>query len=77
MKRKNNKRKNENKNKICKYAHCEVDMWGSELCCEKNGNSYCKFDRRQLDIDYSECNESILVSPKEWEKHAIEMGWYR
>ena len=63
--------------KICKYAHCEVDMWGSELCCEKHGNGYCKFDRRERVTDYSKCDESVLVSPEEWEKHAAEMGWYR
>lgn len=59
--------------KICKYAHCEVDMWGSELCCEKHGNSYCKFDRREPETDYSKCAEAVLVSSKAWEKHGKSM----
>ncbi len=62
-------------NKICKYAHCEADVWGSELCCEKHGRYYCIFDKREPVIDYSKCEEAVLVSLKEWEKHAAKMGW--
>ena len=65
--------KNNNKELVCKHAHCEVDMWGSELCCE-NGQ-YCIFDRREPKIDYSKCPKAVLVTYDEWEKNAKEKGW--
>lgn len=60
---------------LCKYAHCECDMWGSELCCEKDGNRYCKFDRRDTDIDYSKCDAAVLVTRSDWMKYAREREW--
>lgn len=60
---------------VRKHSHCEVDMWGSELCC-KNGH-YCMFDRREPVTDYSKCPKAELVTYEEWEKNAAEQGWYR
>ena len=68
------KKQKDVKRLICKYAHCEVDPYGSELCCGKNG-SYCKFDRRDPEIDYNKCGEAVLVTPEEWENHARKKGW--
>lgn len=58
---------------VCKHAHYEVDMYGSELCC-KNGQ-YCIFDRREPMIDYSKCPRAELVTRKKWKKNAKEHGW--
>ena len=59
--------------KICKYAHCETDPFGSELCCE-NG-SYCVFNRRDAGIDFSKCPKAVLVVCDEWKKYAAKKGW--
>ncbi len=70
---KKDKKSGTEKQLVCKHAHCEVDMWGSELCC-KNGQ-YCIFDRREPVTDYSKCPRAELVTYEEWEKNAEEQGW--
>lgn len=57
-----------NENKICLYAHVEIEPYGGELCCEKY-YGYCIFSRRNPDIDYSKCERAKLVMPKTWAKH--------
>ena len=59
--------------KVSKYAHCETEPFGSELCCE-NG-SYCMFNRRDINIDFSKCPKAILIGHDEWKKYAVKRGW--
>ena len=63
----------EKEEKVCKYAHCETEPFGSELCCE-NG-AYCMFNRRDVDIDFSKCQKAVLVGHDEWKKYAAKRGW--
>ena len=72
-----NSKKQKSERKICKYVHCEFGIYGFKFCCEKHNEVHCKFDSLDSKTDYSKCEESVLVSSEEWEKHAAKMGWYR
>lgn len=58
---------------ICKYAHCETDPFGSELCCRDG--QYCIFDRRNPNIDFGLCPKAVLVTVEQWKKYAARQGW--